>query len=116
MCVKIFNFDSSSNYDSSKPLEEQLRNSTKVVISYEPKDTDVNIFLNEMERLAKTGVSCDVTLDVSHNDYIKGARVARQINKLKKDLNLNEAIKILVNIHSELDKKLKDISSFCRER
>ena len=76
----------------------------------------MEVFLSEMEKLAKTGVSCNVSLDVSHNNYITGAKAKRQIERLKKDLDLNEAIKILVNIHSELDKRLESISVFCRER
>jgi len=116
MCIKILNCGASLKYDSSVPLEEQLKNSEKVVINYDPKDPDMDTFLDEMERLAKTGISCNVSLDIAHNNHIKGAKAKRQISRLKKDLDLNEAIKLLVNISSELDKRLESISVFCRTR
>jgi len=103
-------------YDPGVPLEEQFTDSQTVVINYEPRDPDMDRFMDEMERLAKTGVSCNVSLEISHNNNIKGIKAKRQIERLKKDLNLNEAIKTLVNIHSELDKKLESISILCRER
>lgn len=116
MCIKILNFDASLKYDSSVPLEEQLKDAQEVVIDYDPKDPDMDVFLDEMERLAKTGISCNVRLAVSSNRHIAGAKAKRQISRLKKDLDLNEAIKILVNIHSELDKTLESISIFCHKR
>lgn len=116
MCIKFLNANSSVKYDSSKSLEEQLKNSQKVVISYEPQDPDMDVFLQEMEKLAKNGVTCNVSFNLSHNNNIAGAKAKKQISRIKKDLNLNEAIKALVNIHSELDKRLESISVFCRER
>ena len=116
MCIKILNCNSSLSYDSSKPLEDQLKNADEVVIKYDPKDPDMDRFIEEMERLAKTGISCNVSLDVAHNNNIKGAKAKKQIKRLRKDLDLNEAIKILVNIHSELDKQLEAISLFCHKR
>jgi hypothetical protein len=112
MCIKIDQL----KYDTKRPLEDQLRNSEKVVINYDPKDPDMDHFLGEMERLVKTGISCNVSLDIAHNNFLKGAKAKKQIKRLKKDLDLNEAIKLLVNIHSELDKQLEKISSLCRER
>lgn len=112
MCIKIGN----KKYDSSKPLEDQLVRASKVVIAYDPKDPDMDKFIDEMERLAKTGISCNVNLILSHNNHIKGVKARDQLKRLQKDLTLNEAIKALVNIHSELDKRLASISVFCRDR
>ena len=112
MCIKIDQL----KYDTKRPLEEQLKNSEKVVINYDPKDPDMDHFLGEMERLVKTGISCNVSLDIAHNNFLNGARAKKQVKRLKKDLDLNEAIKLLVTLHSELDKKLGNMSAFCRER
>jgi hypothetical protein len=116
MCIKILNCNSEIKYDSSVPLENQLKNSEKVVINFDPKDPDMDVFLGEMERLVKTGISCNVSLDVKHNNYVGGAKAKKQIKRLRKDLDLNEAIKLLVTIQSELDKKLENISTICQKR
>ena len=116
MCIKILNSQSSLKYDSSKSLEEQLKDAQEVVIDYDPKDPDMDRFLEEMEKLAQTGINCGVSLELIHNNFIKGIKARKQINRIRKDLDVNEAIKFLVNIHSEFDKQLEAISVFCRKR
>jgi cell fate (sporulation/competence/biofilm development) regulator YlbF (YheA/YmcA/DUF963 family) len=116
MCIKILQCNASLPYDATKPLDEQLKNAKEVVIDYDPKDQDLEHFLQEMERLVKTGVSVNCDVSVDYNSSIRGMRAKKQVKRIKKDLDLNEAIKILVNIHSELDKQLEAISVFCRKR
>ncbi|HXN74922.1 MAG TPA: hypothetical protein VN855_00335 [Candidatus Acidoferrum sp.] len=67
-----------------------------------------------MERLCKTGISCNVSVDVAHNNNIKGIKANKQLKRLKKDLDLNEAIKLLVNLHSSTDRVLEEMSNFCK--
>jgi hypothetical protein len=116
MCIKILHCESTTKYDSSKSLSEQLNNAKEVIIDYDPKDPDLDKFLGEMEKLVQKGISCNVSLDITHNNHLKGAKAKKQIKRIKKDLDLNEAIKFLVNIHSEFDKQLESISLFCRKR
>jgi len=113
MCVKIANSISEVKYDSKKPLEEQLNGYNKVIIKYESKDPDIDKFLEEMERCCKTGVCLNIDVDMSHGNNLKGMRAKRQAKRLVKDLNLNEAIKLLVNMHSQADRTLKEMSDFC---
>lgn len=116
MCIKLHSDGSEFKYNASIPLEDQIQNCQRVEINYEPKDPDVESFLNEMERLCKSGISCDVKVELKHNNTIRGAKAKKQLQRLKKDLKLNEAIKILVNLYSEIDKALEEISGVCRKK
>lgn len=113
MCVKIIGLNSENKYNSKIPLEEQLYNYSKVVIKYESKDPDIDKFLNEMERCCKTGISLNINVDVIHENNIKGAKAKRQVKRLLKDLNVNEAIKLLVDIQYKTNKTLEEMSNFC---
>jgi hypothetical protein len=113
MCIKILNADSAVQYDSSRPLEEQLYGSREVVIHYEPKDPHIDRFIDEMERMCKTGVSCNVNVNVIHNNNLKGIRAKKQVKRLMKNLELNEAIKILANLQHKTDITLGEISDLC---
>lgn len=117
MCIRIKGLDSDVKYNSDRPLEEQILGSKEVVIKYDPKDRDIDKFLCEMERLCSRGISVgtDIRVDVIHNNHIKGARAKNQVKRLNKDLNLNEAIKLLTNLQSKMDKSLGELSSFCRK-
>jgi len=114
MCIRILGKDSDTKYDSSIPLEQQIKNSEKVVVNYEPKDTDINKFMDEVERLCKQGISTNISVEVSHNNHLTGARTKKQMKRLMKDLNLNEAIKLLVTLQSTTDKTLEELSEFCK--
>jgi hypothetical protein len=113
MCIKIINSGVECSYDNSKPLEDQLCDSSEIHIKYEPKDSNMDRFLDEMERLCKTGVSANVNVDFSHNSNITGMKMKKQINRLTKDLHLNEAIKILTKLQSTTDGALRELSDFC---
>lgn len=114
MCIKILSDGLELKYDAAKPLEQQLLGCQKVVINYEPKDPDMDSFLSEMERLCKNGITCDVSIDISHSNHINGAKAHKQLKRLRKDLDLNEAIKLLVNLHSATDIKLSEMAEFCK--
>lgn len=116
MCIRIIHKDAEVKYNSKKPLEQQLYGSEQVVIKYEPKDRDIDIFVGEVERLCKTGICINTNIKVLHNDNLKGAKAKKLMGRLSKDLNLNEAIKILVTMQSETNKKLEALSTFCNRK
>lgn len=116
MCIRIIHKDAEFKYNSKKPLEQQLYGSEQVVIRYEPKDRDIDIFVGEVERLCKTGVCINANIKVLHNNHLKGAKAKKLMDRLSKDLNLNEAIKILVTMQSETNRKLEELSTFCSKR
>lgn len=114
MCVTLLGPSVDRKYDSSIPLEIQLEGCQQVTINYEPKDSSITSFMGELERLCKTGVSCNVNFEVLHNDNLSGARVKKQVHNFNNDLKLNEAIKILVDMQYKADKTLRELSLFCK--
>lgn len=114
MCVRIIGPDTETKYDAKRPLEEQIKGSEQIVIRYEPKDPDIDKFLGEMERFCKMGISTNITVEVSHKNSLKGARAKKQVNRIMRDLDLNEAIKLLVNLHSKCDRTLREMSNICK--
>lgn len=116
MCVRIIGNGVEYKYDSSRPLEEQVCENKQVIIRYESKDPDIESFIGEMERLCKNGISTNVKVEIQHGNNIKGIRAKKRLKRLTKDLDLNEAIKILVNLQRKTDIALEKLSNFCRER
>ena len=116
MCVKIVRLKSSEEYDTTRPLEEQLRGSKQVIINYSPKDPAIDHFLGEVERLCKTGVTASLNIQFNHNNQLTGAKIHKQLNKLAKDLDLNEVIKFMVKAQAEADKKIDEMIELCRTR
>lgn len=113
MSIQIIRANQRRKYDTSTPLEEQVENADEVVIDYKPKDSDIEKFLEEMERLCKSGVTCDVSVELVHNNYLRGAKAKKQLERLQKDMKLNEAIKLLVSMYASYDKTLVELSDFC---
>lgn len=116
MCIRILHDNEEVQYDSSKPLEQQLCGSKSVVVTYDPQDRDIPRFVDEVERLCKTGIKIDARVEVVHNDNLQGAKAKKLMKRLMKDLELNEAIKILVTMQLEMNKKLEKLSTFCTNR
>lgn len=113
MCIKIIRADDEIKYDISKPLEDQIRGSKQIVVDYEPNDPSLDKFLDEIERFCQTGVNRTFNIKVKHNNNVMGAKVKSKMKEYAKDMNLNEVIRSLVNIYSEADKKLEEISTMC---
>lgn len=113
MCVKIVKDLQEVPYDASKPLVDQVDSSDLVVINYEPKDKAIVSFMKELEKMAKTGVETNFNVRIEHRDNLKGARIKKQINKLKNDISVNELIKAFVQCHKEADKKLEELIGYC---
>lgn len=116
MCIRIIHENEEVKYDSSEPLEQQLLGSKRVVVTYEPKDRDIDRFVAEVERLCKTGVSISANVEVVHKNSVGGAKAKKLMKRLTKDLELNEAIKILVTMQSEMNRKLEVLSTFCAKK
>jgi|SRR5581483_1379266 len=114
MCIKIVRTKEELVYDSSKPIEEQIRGAKQIVINYEPSDPDLNRFLDEVERLCKTGVSAQMNIKVVHNDYLNGAKTKKEILHMVNDLKFNEVIKAMVKGQHETDKRLEELLNLCR--
>lgn len=116
MCIKIVRSKDEISYDMSEPLEDQLKGSKQVIVNYEPKDPSIDKFLDEMERLCKKGISATVNIKFNHNNNLLGAKAKKEMNKLAKDLDINELIKMITVAQAEADKKLEEITKLCFEK
>lgn len=111
MCIKLINCTQEIPYDIERPLEDQLEGCRQIVVNYEPFDKQVDKFLQEVQRFAKTGVSVNLNVKVIHNDNIAGFKVKRSLAKATNDITLNEIIKLMVLKQIEADKKLEDLAN-----
>jgi hypothetical protein len=113
MCITIVRSHEEVEFEPSQPLEYQVRGAKQVVISYDPDDNGIRSFMEQMDRIVKTGVSCQMNIKVNNNSYLNGQKLDRQLKKLSVDLDVNEVVKVLVNNHLETDRKLNEISEMC---
>ena len=113
MCIRIVRHKEESSYDPTIPLEQQVRGAKHVVVDYDPNDSHMKGFMDEIERIVKNGISCQMNIKVNAKNTLDGFRFERRINKITKDLDINEVIKSLVMIHAQTDDKLKEISEMC---
>lgn len=113
MCVKIVRTDDSLEFNASEPLELQIADAQEIVISYIPEDPQIDSFISEVERIVKNGISCKVDIRVNPNNDLGGLRLERQIESLKRKLDMNDIAKTLVLLYSEADRQLHDIRRLC---
>lgn len=111
MCVKIVNSHQEFPYDTSKPLEEQLKGCEQIIVNYEPFDKSVDKLLAEVERIARTGVDAKFSIKVIHNDHIFGFKVKQKLQRASNSLMLNDIIKLMVLSHIEADSKLEELKN-----
>jgi len=116
MCVKIFSDKSETEYDASRPLEDQIGGSNKIVIDYRPEDSSIEKFVDEVERICKNGISCNLNIEVMTNNILRGAKIKRKAKELVFDLKLNDLIKLMSTVQSVTDKKLEEMSQLCLKR
>ncbi len=113
MCIKIVRPEEQKEFNPSEPLERQVEGAKQILVSYDPVDPKIGSFLNEMERLCNSGISCNVEIKVNTNNYLNGIRFERKIERIKRKLDVNEVVKAIVNNHLETDRKLNEISEMC---
>lgn len=111
MCIKIVNDYEEISYDTSRPLEDQLKGSEQIIVNYEPFDKSVDHFLAEVDRIAKHGIVAKLDIKVIHNDHVFGFKVRQQLKKATNDITLNEIIKLMVLSHCSIDRKLEDLAN-----
>jgi hypothetical protein len=113
MCVKIVRNKETVEFDPSQPLEEQVRGCKQVVINYKPEDSQLQSFMEQFDRIIKTGVGCQMNIKFSANNTLDGIRTERKIDHLSKALEFNEVIRAVATIHHETDKQLTELSQLC---
>ena len=119
MCIKIIGSEQSLEFNPSEPLEQQVTNAKEVVVNYDPEDPmidNIKLFVNQMERLCKNGISCTVDIKVNSNNHLNGIRLERQIEKLKNKLDVNELVKKVSSFHYDAEHGLCELSEMCKEK
>ena len=114
MCIKIVNDGQEIPYDMFKPLEDQMVGCKQIIVDYEPYapyDKEVDVFLKEVQRFAKTGIDANLNIKVIHNNNLTGFKNKKKIKQATNAIALNDIIKLMVNYHSDADKKLKELAS-----
>jgi hypothetical protein len=113
MCIKIFYSQDSKVYDAKEPLTDQLRGCKEIIIDYDSKDSSIDTFMDEVEKLCDSGLSMKLNIRVLHKNQIKGAATKRRVTRLSFQTELNDFIKMMALSHAEADKKLEELSEMC---
>lgn len=113
MSVKIIRSKETLEFNPSLPLEEQIRGCKQVVIDYAPNDTCVSAFIEQIERIAKNGVSCQMNIKFNSNNSLAAYRAERRVNLHQSELEMNEVIKKMVTFHHEATRSLAELSQMC---
>ena len=113
MCIKIVRSHDQFEFDPSEPLEYQIKGAKQVVIDYSPDDSRIQSFIDQMDRIVKNGVGCQMNIKVNPNNSLKAYQFERRVAEASRNLEVNEAISMLVRNQSETDKKLHDMQQMC---
>lgn len=112
MCIKIIGTEE-KEFDPTEPLQNQVGNASKIVVSYDPYDLKICSFEGQVEQMVRNGVSCKADIEVKTNNFLDGIRLERRLEKLKMRLEVNEVVKSIVSNHQETDRKLREMSNIC---
>lgn len=116
MCIKIIKSDDEQEFSMSEPLENQMDGADEILVSYDPVDPKIDRFLGEVKRLCDNGISCNVQIKVESNNYLNGIKLERELEKLKRKLDVNEVVKGLTKFHADVDKRLRELHEMCVEK
>jgi hypothetical protein len=116
MCVKIICTDHEYEFDPNMSLEHQIVGAKEILVSYDPLDPRIDHFVDQIERMIRSGVGCIADIRVNANNSISGFRLERRLEDLKRKMSINEVVKGLSTLHASTDSKLCEISKMCLEK
>ena len=117
MCVKIKKNNQIIEYDVDQPLELQLCNSEEIIVNYKSsKDFEVDQFLDEIEKVAKSGKIKTSDIKLINNTNLATKRTQKRLEKIQKHFQVNELVSNLALSHYESDRKLSEISDLMKDR
>lgn len=114
MCIKIVRTTEEFEFDPGQPLEQQVRGAKKVIIDYNPNDSRIDSFMDQIQRIIRTGTGCSMNIQVNPNNSLAGLRFERQLELFNRDLEINEVVSSLTQMHNNVYKKLSEIYDMCR--
>lgn len=113
MCVRIIWDTHSELFNSSLPIGGQLVNAKEVFIDYHPYNPDIQDFVSKLNNVCDFGFSSKVEINFDSNNYLEGFKVEREIESIKRKIEINSVVKEISKLHSITDKKLNELSNFC---
>lgn len=115
MCVKLLKAEKFIEYDYNTPLIDQINGCKEVLVKYQPNDKEVEKFLLEMQKFAKTGFNPNIKIKVEYNDFLHGYKTKKQLTKAMNDISLNEVIKLVTLMQRSIDRTLEEIAQSCAQ-
>jgi hypothetical protein len=113
VCIKIIRSETVQEFDMSEPLDQQIDGAQEIVVSYDPLDPKIDSFVGQIELMVANGVGCKAEIRVDPRNCLKGLQLERRLEKLKKNLDVNEIIKGVCHLAADTDRRLHEISKMC---
>ena len=113
MCIKIIG-EKTLEFNPYESLENQLLEAKEIFVKYDSSEQNkIDSFIDQMEKLCQSGITCNAEIKVDGNNCLEGFRVERKIDRIKKALDTNEFIKSIARFHATTDSKLSEIQNIC---
>lgn len=113
MCIRIVSDIDQKEFDPTQPLEMQVYNATEIFVSYDPDDKKIPTFVDQLDTMVKSGISFKADIKVDSKNNLHGIILERHLEHLKEQLEINEVIKGISNIHATADQKLGELYNMC---
>lgn len=110
MCVEIIKPENQQSYRPELPFDIQICGCQEVLIDCGTNCHKVSSFLDEVEKICKSGQSLPITIRLADNTDLKLFKKTKQLNH---DLLLNDIVSKAVLIHKNADDKLKELYDMC---
>ena len=112
MCVKIVKSKQKVPYNVDLPLDEQLKGSEEILIDCEPDCPKMIKLMDEIENHCKFGQMLPIKLKMVNNNNLQLFKKTRQLNK---EIQLNDIIKNMVQLHKAADDGLQELVEICNK-
>lgn len=116
MCVKIVRTKEVLEFDPSQPLELQVKGAKQVVVDYHPEDLQIVAFMEQFERIVKSGIGFQMNLKFNSNHTLEGYRLDRKVENLNNELELNDIINQMVALTAHADQRLCELVGMCERK
>lgn len=116
MCVKIVRTKEVIEFDPSQPLEVQAKGAKQVVIDYKPEDSQMLAFMEQFERIAKSGMGFQMNIKFNSNHTLEAYRANRKVESLHAELELNEIVSQMVALTARTDEQLCELVGMCERK
>ena len=113
MCIKLIKNNEEVSYLKEVSLKDQLPGTKEIVIDYNPEDSSLGYFLDEIENYTRNGTLFNYKIKVLNNNHISGMKTKKKIASLQKDFQVNDLITKMVDCYEKTDKTLEELALCC---